>query len=77
MNYIVIEMQTTNGVTAAIINTFDNYPQAEQKYHTVLAAAAVSAVPTHAAAMLTERGNLVKYECYEHGEAPEAPEAEE
>lgn len=70
MNYIVIELQTTDGVTAAVTNTYDNYPQAEQKYHTVLAAAAVSAVPVHAASMLAERGNLVKYECYQHGETP-------
>ena len=71
MNYIVIEMQTTNGVTATLHNTYDNYPQAEQKYHTVLAAAAVSSVPLHSAAMLTERGNLVKYECYDHSETSE------
>lgn len=71
MNYIVIEMQTTSGVTATIVNSYNNYPQAEQKYHTVLAAAAVSTVPLHSAAMLTERGNLVKYECYDHTEPEE------
>lgn len=65
MNYIVIELQTNNGTTAALLTTYDNYPQAEQQYHTVLAAAAVSSVTVHSAAMLTERGNLVKYECYD------------
>ena len=65
MNYIVIELQTNNGKTATLSTTYDNYPQAEQKYHTILAAASVSAVPLHSAVMLTERGNLVKYECYD------------
>ena len=75
MNYIVIEMQTTNGETAAIHNVYTSFPPAEQAYHTVLAAAAVSAVPLHSASMLNERGQLIKYECYEHGqEEEEAPE---
>lgn len=66
MNYIVIEAQTTNGVTATIVNTYEDYPHAEQAYHLILSAAAVSSVPIHSASMLTERGNLVKYECYDH-----------
>lgn len=65
MNYIVIELQTNNDVTSTLSSTYDNYPQAEQKYHTILAAASVSSVPLHSAAMLTERGNLVKHECYD------------
>lgn len=74
MNYIVIEAQTTNGVTATIVNTYADYAHAEQKYHTVLAAAAVSTVPIHSASMLTERGNLAKHECYDRSEAGEAEE---
>ena len=77
MNYIVIEAQTTNGTTATIVNTYADYPHAEQKYHLVLSAAAVSDVPLHAAAMLTERGNLVKYECYDHTPEPEEETPEE
>lgn len=69
MNYIVIESQTANGVTTTLTDTFADYAHAEQKYHTVLAAAAVSEVPLHSASMLTERGNLVKYECYDRSEA--------
>lgn len=76
MNYIVIEMQTTNGVTSSLKDTFSDYPHAEQKFHTVLAAAAVSDITIHSASMLTERGNLVKYECYDRTPAPE-PEPEE
>lgn len=69
MNYIVIESQTNNGVTTTIVNTYASFALAEQKYHLVLSAAAVSNVPIHSATMLTERGNLVKYECYDHTEA--------
>lgn len=72
MNYIVIEMQTTNNVTTSLKDTFSDYAHAEQKFHTVLAAAAVSDVTIHSASMLTERGNLVKYECYDR-----TPPAEE
>ena len=68
MNYIVIESQTTNGVTATLKDSFTDFAHAEQKYHLVLAAAAVSEVPIHAVSMLTERGNLVKFECYDHSE---------
>lgn len=74
MNYIVIEMQTSGGATAAITNTYADYPHAEQAYHTILAAAAVSEVTIHSASMLTERGNLVKYECYDRTPAPEPEE---
>ena len=66
MNYIVVELQTTDGTTALLTNTYADKAQAEQKYHTVLAAAAVSAVGVHACAMLTEDGRLVKNECYRH-----------
>lgn len=73
MNYLIVEQQTTNGITAVLTTAKPNINEAEQKYHTVLAAAAVSNVEVHSAAMLTERGQLVKYECFDHAE----PEPEE
>ena len=76
MNYIVIEMQTTNGSTSVLPPTTKaTLNEAENKYHTVLAAAAISAVETHSAALLNERGQLIKYECFEHA-AQEEPEDE-
>ena len=68
MNYIVIEMQTTNGTTSTLTTVKNNIAEAEQKYHTVLAAAAVSQVPLHSASMLNERGQLIKYELFDHTE---------
>ena len=68
MNYIVIEMQTTGGSTAVITTTKTNINEAENKYHTVLAAAAISQVEIHSAALLNEKGQFIKYECFEHGQ---------
>ena len=71
MNYIVIEMQTSNGLTAVLTTTKATLNEAENKYHSVLAAAAISSVDVHSAALLNERGQLVKYECFEHAEPEE------
>lgn len=71
MNYIIIEQQTTNGVTAVVTPVVKtNYNEAEQEYHYKLSFAAVSTVPLHSVTMLTERGSLVKYEAYTHEEEP-------
>lgn len=70
--YIVIEMQTNNGTTAIVPPvTFENINQAYQKYYQVLSAAAVSSVPTHTAIILTERGDVVRVEHFEHNEVTE------
>ena len=66
MNYIVIELQTTNGTTANIVNAFTDRNQAEAKFHQVLASAATSAVETHAAVLIAENGTCVRHEAYNH-----------
>lgn len=65
MNFIVIELQTTE-TTAVISTTHTDRLQAEQKYHEVLSYAAVSKVPTHGAVMLTSNGTFIKGETYNH-----------
>lgn len=51
--YIVIEMQTNeNGATSVIPLAYEDLNLARQKYHTILAAAAVSALPVHGAVIL-------------------------
>ena len=51
--YIVIEMQTNeNGVTSVIPLAYEDLNLARQKYHTILAAAAVSTLPVHGAVIL-------------------------
>lgn len=74
--YLVMEIQKSNkGQVSQLVTTHDERADAEQKYHTVLAYAAVSAVDVHSAAMLTDEGDLLKKETYYHGQ-PE-PEEEE
>lgn len=65
MAFIVSELQT--GDTTAVINfVYTDRLQAEQKFHEVLAYAAVSPMPVHSAVMLTEEGVLIKRESYHH-----------
>lgn len=72
MKYIVIELQTNqNGTVANLVFDYDNRNEAESKYHTILAAAAISNVPTHAAVMLASDGGYIAAQAYEHGEADE------
>ena len=65
---IIIEIQHSNdGTTSTICTTHVDRSEAEQKYHQVLAAAAVSAVNVHSAVMLDDDGCSVKRETYYHG----------
>lgn len=65
--FIVIELQTINDSQVAnIVNAYTEQAVAEQKYHSILAAAAVSALPCHAAVMLDEKGRMIKSEYYTH-----------
>ena len=67
MNYTVLEQQTSAaGQTAVLTQTRDNELAAESVYHTVLAAAAISSVPVHAASLLNEQGVCIKRECFFH-----------
>ena len=69
--FIVMEIQTSTTV-ATIVNSYADRNTAEQKYHQILAAAAVSDVPKHGAVMLTDEGVRLKGECYIHEEEAEA-----
>ena len=40
--------------------------KAESKYHEVLAAAAVSELPSHSATLITSDGRVVMNQCYKH-----------
>lgn len=74
--YIVTEIQTNANGTVGLLNwTFDNRNAAESQYHTVLAAAAISALPKHACIMFSEEGFPLMNACYTH-DAARAPEPE-
>lgn len=68
MVYIVIEIQADDSTAATIVNSYTDRNLAEQKYHQILSAAAVSAVPVHSAVMLTGDGTRIKGETYRHSE---------
>ena len=65
---IILEIQHGNNKsTSCLVDAFTDDARAEQKYHTVLAAAAVSTVNVHSAVMLDDTGNRIKGETYYHG----------
>lgn len=65
MNYIVIEYQTTDADTTSVITTVHTTrEEAEQKYHMVLSAAAVSGLKYHGALLMSAYGEVLKYEHY-------------
>ena len=70
MKFIVVEIQTAqDGTVATLINSYDSRREAESRYHTILAAAAISTLPIHAAMLMTEHGKPIKYEAYDNEEA--------
>ena len=70
--FIVIEIQENNGTVGNIVTAHETQEAAEAKFHTILAAAAVSAVPKHSAVLLSDEGFPLRNECYKHAAAPAA-----
>ena len=66
MKYIVIEIQKSADGTVSIppINTYDSFFEALSRYHTILAAAAISDVPVHTAVVLNEVGQEIRMDSY-------------
>ena len=74
MKYIVIEIQKFADGTVAIPApaTYNTYLSAVAAYHTILASAAVSAVPVHSAIILTDVGQQIAMETYDKTESANA-----
>lgn len=65
--YIVIELQkNAEGVVSNIVTSHETLAEAESKYYSVLATAAVSEIPVHSAIIVSEEGFPVRHECYKH-----------
>ena len=66
--FIVLEFQTDLEGHTAIVPpvTYATLNEAKSKYHTILAAAAISKVPYHTAVIMYSNGNLIASECYQH-----------
>lgn len=66
MTYIVIELQKTGDTLADLEYAYTDYNRVLEKYHKVLAAAAVSNVEVHSASVLDDTGVVMKNECFMH-----------
>lgn len=65
--YIVIELQkNAEGAVSNIVTSHDTLAEAESKYYSILASAAVSTVPVHSAIIVSEEGFPVRNQCYKH-----------
>ena len=60
--FIVLEIQNTS----VLVNDYNTRNEGENKYHTILAYAAVSSLEKHSAVMLTNEGEYIKSECFVH-----------
>lgn len=77
--YIVLEIQTFDNGTVAVLpaNVYNSRNEAESRYHTILAAAAVSSLPCHSAMMVSEDGFPLLHAAYRHDVQPAAEPAED
>ena len=76
--YIVLEIQkNAEGQAGVIPVVYDTLREAEGRFHQILAVAAQSQLPVHAAAVLTEDGRHLRSECYQRAAAPVEPEPSE
>ena len=65
--YIVVELQkNSDGSLGNIVTSYNNLMEAESKFHSILAAAAISKLPVHSAAILNEHGMVQNQGSYEH-----------
>lgn len=65
--FIVIEIQTnTDGSVGNLVWAYATQEQAFSKYHAVLSAASVSALPVHAAVILDNTGLQIASQYFKH-----------
>lgn len=75
--YLVVELQKNGTSLANICTSYEDRNQAESKFFTILAAAAISNVEKHSAALLDEDGMCIRNGGYVHPVEPEpTPEPE-
>ena len=67
MKYIVVELQkNAEGVVSNLVTAHNTLAEAESKYYTILASAAINDVPVHSAIIVSDEGFPVKHQCYKH-----------
>ena len=63
--YIVIEIQRNDGNISTLTYQFDTMALADQKFYTIMAAAAVSTIEAHSAIILDYCGNVIRSAGYD------------
>ena len=63
----VIEIQKNGKTATPLVQLFTDDAQAKSRYHELLSIAAVSNVPEHSVILVSEEGNYMFHEKYEHG----------
>lgn len=64
--YVVIEIQKKDGKISTHTDAYDVKNQAENKFYSILAQAAMSNLDVHSAVILTEEGYIDKCQSYNH-----------
>lgn len=63
--YVVVELQTTkDGQVANLVTQHDTREEAESKFHSVLAAAAISGLPVHSAVLMNNHCFVLESRCF-------------
>ena len=70
MKFVVIELQTMqDGTVANIVTSYDAIENAQSAYYTVLASAAISSLPCHAAMLVNSEGREIHSERFKRESA--------
>ena len=70
MKYLIIEIQTfKDGNVVTLVTQKDDLNEAMSTYYSILAAAAISSLPVHAATLLINDGRQLKFDEFEHKES--------
>lgn len=64
--FLVLEMQTNNGVVSTLSYSYNTMAEADNKYYTILASAAISKVQKHGAVLIDDECRLLRADCYKH-----------
>ena len=64
--YIVLELQTNDGLTGILTNNYDELNAAYAKFYTILAVAAESSTEHHTAMIITPYGGIIESKCFDH-----------
>ena len=69
MKYLILELQTNaDGTVGTLITQKDTLNEAQSTYYSILASAALSALPVHAAVLMTNEGITLEFKAFVRNE---------